>query len=315
MTSQTARANLMARDKTIVETAVPAHMLALMIEECGKLGLELRADVLAHLNRAAAAPLARLDAFSISRLAQRIDDVATALLRELNPDDPRHGLYCCVMFVMKLVDEGRFPDVRNQAVLVSMLLLEDVRDERKDVDGQGVVWRLQEAKWQEEAGKMLNRAAPDGPLRARGDAASCINQLNPTLPSYSLPAGWPERPESEANGHSLTASNWELPPDADLGKTSIGPAPMVPASKFRSKGVRNLSFPVRMKQRNLAGPVCPWLRSLFVLGFCMAELDADRMDRLDLEPRHGLFQDHGWLRFLLRRAFFRAFPGRRRTSV
>ena len=62
------------------------------------------------------------------------------------------------MFVMKLVDEGRFPDVRNQAVLVSMLLLEDVRDERKDVDGQGVVWRLQEAKWQEEAGKILNRA-------------------------------------------------------------------------------------------------------------------------------------------------------------
>ena len=45
MTSPTARANLIARDKTIVETAVPAHMLALMVGECGKLGLELRADV------------------------------------------------------------------------------------------------------------------------------------------------------------------------------------------------------------------------------------------------------------------------------
>ena len=207
MTSQTARANLIARDKTIVETAVPAHMLALMVEECGKIGLELRSDVLMHLNRAAAAPLARLDAFSISRLAQRIDDVATALLRELNPDDPRHGLYCCVMFVMKLVDEGRFPDVRNQAVLVSMLLLEDVRDERKDVDGQGVVWRLQEAKWQEEAGKMLNRAILMGLYEREADAASCIRSLNLMLSSFLLPAGWPDGQNRRQTGHSLTAAN------------------------------------------------------------------------------------------------------------
>ena len=161
-----------------------------------------------HLNRAAAAPLARLDAFSISRLAQRIDDVATALLRDLNPDDPRHGLYCCVMFVMKLVDEGRFPDVRNQAVLFSMLLLEDVRDERKDVDGQGVVWRLEEKKWQDEAARMLNRAITMG-LYARSGAASCNNPLNLLLSScYPLDGG-----KRRQNGHSLTAANWELPPE------------------------------------------------------------------------------------------------------
>jgi hypothetical protein len=158
MTSLTARANLLSRDKRIIETAVPAHLLALMVLECQKIGLELRSDVLMHLNRAAAAPLARLDPFSVSRLAKRIDEAGTALLNELSPDDPCHGLYCCVMFVLRLVDEQRFPDTGNQAVLVSLLLLEDIRDERKDVDGQGAVWRLEEQKWKEEAAKLIRRA-------------------------------------------------------------------------------------------------------------------------------------------------------------
>ena len=34
-----------------------------------------------------------------------------------------------------------------------------------------------------------------------------------------------------------------------------------------------------------------------------------------LEPSYGLFQDYDWLRFLLRRAVFRALPRRRRASV
>lgn len=163
MTSQTARAAQAYRrqaDQGLVELCTPAHMLTLMLLECGKLGLESRADVVQHLNRAIAVPFtqAGLDQFGVKRVAQKIDAAATALLGALAPDDPRHGLYCCVMFVLKLVDEGHFKDPQNQAVLVSMLLLEDVRDARKDVDGQGVVWRLEEQKWQDEAGKMLNRA-------------------------------------------------------------------------------------------------------------------------------------------------------------
>ena len=66
-----------------------------------------------------AAPMAQLDQFSVSRLARRVDDVARALLEDLSPDDPRHGLYCCAMFVLLLVDEGRLFDVQNQAVLVA----------------------------------------------------------------------------------------------------------------------------------------------------------------------------------------------------
>ena len=59
-----------------------------------------------------AASEALLDPFSVSRLARRVDDVARALLEDLSPDDPRHGLYCCAMFVLLLVDEGRLFDVQ-----------------------------------------------------------------------------------------------------------------------------------------------------------------------------------------------------------
>ena len=76
--------------------------------------------------------MAQLDPFSVSRLARRVDDVARALLEDLSPDDPRHGLYCCAMFVLLLVDEGRLFDVQNQAVLVAMLLMDDVKDDKKD---------------------------------------------------------------------------------------------------------------------------------------------------------------------------------------
>ena len=153
-----AAADLKTRDLTIVQRAVPAHMLCLMVEQCTKNGFELRPDVLYKLNLAAAAPMAGCDMLSVARLARRVDEVATTLLHDLSPDDARHGLYCCAMFVLTLVEEGRMADKTNQAVLISLLLLDDVADERKDSNDAGAVWRLEETKWKEEAKKLLQRA-------------------------------------------------------------------------------------------------------------------------------------------------------------
>lgn len=145
-----------------LEKAVPAHMLVLMLEACGRQGYECRSDILTHLNNAASAPLARLDAFSISRLARKIDEIATGLLTHLSPDDPRDGLYCCAMFCLKLVDEGLLDDKQNQAVLVSLMLIDDVKDDRKDVQGQSAVWEVDETRWKAKAGDMLFRAHLQG---------------------------------------------------------------------------------------------------------------------------------------------------------
>jgi hypothetical protein len=158
MTSNTARANLRNKDAEIISTAVPAHMMLLMVEQCQKVGVDVRLDVMKHLVNAVVAPLARCDSATVSRLTRRIDDTATTLLHDLSPDDPRHGLYCCAMFCMKLVDEKRFPDARNQAVLVSMLLMDDIKDDRPDVNGELPVWRLQEASWIAEANRLIGRA-------------------------------------------------------------------------------------------------------------------------------------------------------------
>lgn len=158
MTSETVRVNMKQRDLQTVEAALPAYMMALMVEEAQKKGFVLRSDVIAHLGRAAAVPLSKVDELSVSRLARQITDTATTLLTDMNPVDPRHGLYCCAMFVMTLVDEGRFLDATNQAVLVAMLLMDDVKDDRPDVDGALPVWRVEEIKWKAEAKKMLLRA-------------------------------------------------------------------------------------------------------------------------------------------------------------
>jgi hypothetical protein len=162
MTSMTARTNLKLRDQQVVETALPAYMLALMVEEAQKKGFEVRTDVLAHLGRAAAVPLSKVDELSVSRLARQITDTATTLLNVLSPDDPREGLYCCAMFVLLLVDEGRFPDKTNQAVLVSLLLIDDVKDDLPDANGALPVWKLDELRWKAAAKKMLSRAMLTG---------------------------------------------------------------------------------------------------------------------------------------------------------
>lgn len=145
-----------------LEKAVPAHMLVLMIEACARLGFECRSDILMHLNNAAISPLAGLDEFSIARLAKRVDDIAVGLLTHLSPDDPRDGLYCCAMFCLRLIDEGLLDDKQNQAVLVSLLLLDDAKDDRKDVNGAEAVWRVDEARWKSKASDMMLRANLQG---------------------------------------------------------------------------------------------------------------------------------------------------------
>jgi hypothetical protein len=57
-----------------------------------------------------------------------------------------------------LADEELFPDPRNQAVLVALLLLDDVKNDKPDVNGELPVWKLDEILWKTEAKKMLRRA-------------------------------------------------------------------------------------------------------------------------------------------------------------
>ena len=158
-TQETASRDLRNRDRAVIERSVPAMMLFLMMEQCKTLGLEMRADVMHHLNQASVAPLAELDMLSISRVAKQVDDVATTLLRDFGVDDPREALYVTAMFVLLLVEENRLRDKGNQAVLVSLLLMDDVRDEEPDENGFRPVWMINERKWREAASKLMTRAS------------------------------------------------------------------------------------------------------------------------------------------------------------
>lgn len=143
--------SIKSRDQITIEAAVPCHMLVLMAEAVAKAGYELRADVMSYLNLAAIAPLQGLDEFSITRIATTIDQHATGLLHDLSPDDPREGLAVCAQFVLLLLEEGRTTDPRNQSVLASLLIVEDLK-----TDGSEYPW--DEARYTLKAKQLLFRA-------------------------------------------------------------------------------------------------------------------------------------------------------------
>lgn len=118
-------------EKSVVETAIPAHMMFLAARAVITEGYILRADVAKSLNGAAAAPFQALMAYPdrTSRAAARVDAVAQTMLNRLNPDKTMHALYVSAMLAVVLVDEGLYADVENVAVLTGMVLLDDLKIE------------------------------------------------------------------------------------------------------------------------------------------------------------------------------------------
>ena len=144
------RLDLALRDTARVELAVPAHLLVLMAHELAKDGWRLRGDVERYLHNASVLPLAGLDELGVARIARRIDEVSRTLLHRLAPDEPRQGLLAVASFVLLLVDEGLFDDPDNQAVLASLLLVEEAREEPE--------WRFAEAAARQAAHRLLAQA-------------------------------------------------------------------------------------------------------------------------------------------------------------
>ena len=138
-------------ERSRIELALPAHLLALMAHELRRQGWELRADVGTYLNNAAVLPLTGLDDLRVSLLAKKIDDMAKAMLHELAPDDARPGLLAVAQFVAMLVDEAVFEDARNPAVLTALLLLDEAREDPE--------WDWGEIALKRRARTLRNRAS------------------------------------------------------------------------------------------------------------------------------------------------------------
>jgi len=144
-----------AKQHVAIEAGLPAHLLWCMADDIRNKGWVLRQDVFMHLSRAAAAALAGFDTLTARRLATEIDNTAAALLRDQSFSDPRTGIMACALFTLRLVSEGLFPDVTNQAVLISTLLIDDSKDMGSDLPGHT-------AQLQAAADSMLIRARLSG---------------------------------------------------------------------------------------------------------------------------------------------------------
>jgi hypothetical protein len=161
VTSQTVKTKHVLQEQHAVELALPAHMLFLILEEASRRGIEMREDLRHRLDVAAATPLQGLDDLSVSRVAKKTDDAANSLIRLLKTGDVREAMYQLAMFPVVLVDEGYFgvaKDQGNMATLIGLLLIEDAKDEKPDVNGYAPIWEIKEAALKKAARDILRNA-------------------------------------------------------------------------------------------------------------------------------------------------------------
>lgn len=144
--------------RKMLERAIPAYMMLLMLDRCKAEGFEARADLRHHLNVASVAPLSQANGKGVAFLAREVERVSQLLTKDLGADTALEGLYVCAAFALLLVDEGRLQDKGNQAVLCGMLILDDAKDETPDVNGERPVWAIKSRQLEDAAGKMILRA-------------------------------------------------------------------------------------------------------------------------------------------------------------
>lgn len=146
-------------EKQLIEQCLPGHMMHLMASGVVTAGYQLRPDIMQKLNVSAAAPLAALkdDMNAIKRCAKEIDSIATRLLWDLAPQDPVHGMYACATFCLLLVEERRLLDAQNMAVLVAMVLMDDLKSE-----GFAETYHYKEKILEAEAHKLISKAIKEG---------------------------------------------------------------------------------------------------------------------------------------------------------
>ena len=146
------------RDNAVLEAALPAMLILQMLEKSRELGVEMRWDVEKKLSDAVLAPLSKLDPVSVSRVAQRLEDVSATLLRDLNALSAAHAIYVCAVFALLLVEEARIDDKGNMATLVALLIMDDIKYDEPDANGMRPMFAAQEIIWKKEAKAMLFRA-------------------------------------------------------------------------------------------------------------------------------------------------------------
>ncbi len=161
-----------------IETAIPAHMMWMMAQSLLAANYRLRPDILKQLNVAGMAPLAALgnDYVAIQRAAKRVDDIAKKLLFRLSPDKPTHGFYACAMFCLYIAEEGFFADVHNMAVLVAVVLIDELKTE-----GGAEDYSFREKILLQEAKKLLSEAQREGLFRVQLNSQKRGNQPTPVL--------------------------------------------------------------------------------------------------------------------------------------
>lgn len=150
---------------SVTEMAVPCHLMWMSAQPLPLSGHILRRDVVHNLNRASAAALTPLahDLLAIKRVAYRVDQAASRILRDVNPNDTLHAFYVSCMFVLVLVDEGLLADAQSMAVLVALSCINDLKEH-----GAAGDFTFKEKVLKAEAMTMLDAARKEGLYRNAG---------------------------------------------------------------------------------------------------------------------------------------------------
>lgn len=122
------RNRLRMSDKDIVQEAMLAHAMAILINGIRAGGDDIREDVWKAVNVEAVKALAGRNPVEVSRLANLIDTAVKDIFKDIRMTGPKQALLAWSYAVMKVVSEGLHPDPGCQAAVVALSLTDDARD-------------------------------------------------------------------------------------------------------------------------------------------------------------------------------------------
>ena len=116
-------------DIPVIEQGLPATLLYRAIKDLRSKGYLMREDVNAHINTARLAAIANLSFDDKFRCIQTTSETAELMLHGARPDDARDLVLAVAFFILKLIEMGLWGDAGNTAVIASIHIMEDAKED------------------------------------------------------------------------------------------------------------------------------------------------------------------------------------------
>lgn len=135
----------------VVEAILPTYIMARMVDQAVKSGLEFRDDMHTYIKRGLEHDLGVLSPLYREQCLQKVASVGETVIKSMNVPTAQAGLLATAHFMLRLIETGLYKDKKHVTATVSMLLLVEASEDDS-------LWGIGKAAIEEASGRMLNSA-------------------------------------------------------------------------------------------------------------------------------------------------------------